>query len=285
MSLPQPFSRRAGRVATALLGASLAVLTILTGLRAVSRYAVPDDAPVVALSVGADLVNDLGLHQASYQAALAARGARVVEVTPRDGRSPSEVLDGVDALVLTGGGDVDPTLYGGEPGGGFLVDPARDAFEAALIREAVARDLPVLAVCRGHQLMNVVFGGTLRDFKHDPALARVHAIRPTSFAAHTVECAPGSLLDQVGQGERGLVNSFHAQGVDRVGVGLRATAISPDGVVEGLEVEGAKFAVSVQWHPDLTSFSSPSAERLFARFLREARAYRELSKARRVLSS
>jgi putative glutamine amidotransferase len=280
---PGSFGRRARRVATAIFGASLAVLTVLTGLRGVSRYAVPDDAPVVALSVGADLVNDLGLHQASYQAALAARGARVVEVTPRDGRSASEVLDGVDALVLTGGGDVDPALYGGEPGSGFLVDPARDAFEAELIREAVARNLPVLAVCRGHQLMNVVFGGTLRDFKHEPALAKVHAIRPSSFAAHTVECTPGSLLAEVGQGERGVVNSFHAQGVDRVGAGLRATAISPDGVVEGLEVVGAQFAVSVQWHPDLTSFSSPSAERLFARFLDEARAYHGAANARRAL--
>lgn len=257
-------------LAAVLLGA----LGGLTALRAFTRWRVASSAPVVVLSVGADLVNDLGLHQAPYQALLAQEGARVVEVTRRDPRSAAALLEGADALLLTGGGDIDPRCYGPSSGAAWLVDPERDAFEAALLREALRRDLPVLAVCRGVQLVNVALGGTLRDLRQEPTLAQVHGITPRSLVAHPVELAPGSLVREAAQAPRITVNSFHGQAVDRVAPGLVAAAVSPDGVVEALEVPTARFALAVQWHPELLYFTDTGARRLFQRFLAEARAPR-----------
>jgi putative glutamine amidotransferase len=253
------------------VGCALAlVFVLLTGLRAYTRWAPREDAPKVVLSVGADLVNDVGLHQAPYQAALAAEGAQVTEVSPRDQRSAQEILKDADALVLTGGGDVDPRLYGGDPDTAWLVDPARDAFEVALLREALRRDLPVLAVCRGIHLVNVAHGGTLDDLRADRARNAVHGITPRSFAAHSVETAPGSLA-RAANGERLRVNSFHGQAVGTVGPGLAVTAVAPDGVVEALEVPGARCALAVQWHPELDYFVDPRSREVFRRLLAAAR--------------
>ncbi len=256
------------RLGLGLLGGLLGLAAGL-GLRPA-----PPDAPTVVLSVGRGWVDDVGLHQAAYQAVLRAQGARVVEVSPDDGRAAAEVLAEADALLLAGGGDVEPARYGGERGRD--VDAERDAFEVGLVREALARDLPLLGVCRGIQLLNVVFGGTLQDLREAPALARTHGITARSLAAHAVALEPGSLLHLMGlhlidEGEL-RVNSFHGQAVARVGSGLRVAARAPDGVVEAVEVEGARFAIGVQWHPELMTLSDPLAQRLFDRFLEEAQA-------------
>lgn len=264
--------RQVGLTLAALVGI---VAGGLGAFRVWVRAAPPPDAPVVLLAIGADLINDVGLHQAAYQATLTRLGARVIEVSPRDARRAAELLDGVDALVLTGGGDVDPARYGGDPQAAHAADPRRDAFEEALIREALARDVPLLAVCRGHQLLNVVFGGTLRDVRDDPALARRHGITAHSLAAHPVRLSPGTVLSRRVPAARTLqVSSFHGQVVDAVGPGLRVAARAPDGVVEALEVEGERFALSVQWHPELASGGDPVAHALFGALLDEARRRR-----------
>jgi putative glutamine amidotransferase len=160
-------------------------------------------------------------------------------------------LDGIDGLLLSGGGDVDPGRYGAvaapEVGG---VDPRRDEWELALARAAMARDLPVLGVCRGSQLLNVACGGTL--VQHLGATTdQVHRDEPRSHEmVHAVAVAADSLLARVLGTERVGVNTLHHQAVDAVAPGLRAVAWADDGTIEA--VEGVQHRVlSVQWHPEL----------------------------------
>jgi len=170
-------------------------------------------------------------------------------------------LHGLDGLVLAGGNDVDPALYG-EPRGPRTEepDPLRDARESALLREAIERDLPVLAICRGLQLLNVARGGTLLQHVEGHSLRKVRD-------AHTVEIAAGSRLEAILGTREYVVNSRHHQCAGRIAPGLLVTATAPDGVVEGLELPGRRFVVAVQWHPEART-DGPDA-RLFAAF-REA---------------
>ena len=166
-----------------------------------------------------------------------------------------ELLDHVGGLLLTGGADVDPDLYGEKPHarlGPTFRD--RDVFELALVREALRRGLPLLAICRGQQVLNVATGGTLVQdipsevkgaISHDPDVERWQT-------AHDVEILPGTRLREILGTERVAVNSFHHQSVKQLGRGLVRSALSADGVVEAVEVPAGEkaFVVGVQWHPE-----------------------------------
>ena len=164
------------------------------------------------------------------------------------------LLDRLDGLLLSGGIDVDPALYG-RPRHPRLgrVDRRRDEFELALTREAVARDLPILAICRGHQVLNVATGGTLiQDIPSEIVGAVTHdAPGRRTRRSHAVEVAPGSRLAEIlGEGVHS-VNSFHHQAVDELGAGLAVSARSAkDGLIEGVELPGRSFVIGVQWHPE-----------------------------------
>lgn len=172
---------------------------------------------------------------------------------------PLEVLGRVDGLVLTGGGDVDPRLYGEAPSPHVkLAEPGRDAFEVDLVVRALERDLPVLAICRGMQVLNVACGGTLVQHIPDAVpRALVHEVssRPDAIA-HDVEVMPGSrLAETFAPGSRPAparqpVNSRHHQAVKHLGPGLTSVATAPDGVIEAVERPGGRFCVGVQWHPE-----------------------------------
>ncbi len=153
-----------------------------------------------------------------------------------------DLLTRVDAVVLTGGGDVAPELYGGEPDTAVGVDPARDAAELAVIRAAVGARLPVLAICRGMQLLAVAHGGTLGDV--------VDHVEPET--GHRVRTDPGSLVDRL-IGPTPTTSALHRQAVVHPGPHLRVTAWTDDGVVEALEPRDPGWRVlGVQWHPELT---------------------------------
>jgi putative glutamine amidotransferase len=179
-------------------------------------------------------------------------------------------LLGLDGLLLTGGGDVDPTRYGELPVPEvFGIDPGRDAFEAALVLAAVRADLPVLGICRGCQVMNVALGGSL--VQHVPAVTgRDHYRKDLSLVTvHGVRVTPGSVLAGVVGATNVEVNSLHHQAVDRLGDGLRAVAWSDDGVVEGVESALPARLLGVQWHPELLP-GLPAHDRLLDWLVTEA---------------
>jgi putative glutamine amidotransferase len=195
---------------------------------------------------------------------------------PPDGlvaHEPDEVLDVVDGLVLAGGADIDPSSYGAErhPETGHTV-PQRDACEIALARRALERDVPLLGICRGMQLMNVAAGGTL--LQHLPEEFGHHEHRPTpgSFddADHDVRLASGSLAARAAGEELHSTKSHHHQGVARIGEGLEVTGWSTlDELPEAIEAPDHSFALGVQWHPEVDERS-----RLIAALVEEARARR-----------
>lgn len=209
-----------------------------------------------------------------YRRALARAGGRSVLLWPgMPKRKLAEAWRRIDRLLLTGGGDVDPRRYGARrhPKTG-MVSAARDAFEARLIRRALGEGMPVLAICRGIQILNVVLGGTLvQDIPSMRGKRLVHSrgkSRPP--AMHRIRILrPGTLLESV-TGARSLrVNSFHHQAVGLPAPGLRVIARSPDGIVEAVEpAEHRGFLVAIQWHPEKMPARDPLSRRLFRAFLR-----------------
>ncbi len=207
------------------------------------------------------------LRQEYVRAVDAAGGLPVVLAPLLDAAEVPALLARLDALVLSGGGDVDPALFGQAPHPALgRVLRERDDFELALCRAALARDLPILAICRGHQVLNVATGGTLiqdipslvaRGGDHDPRCERWER-------AHAVAVTPGSRLHAILGTERVDVNSFHHQAVDAVGEGLRVSARAPeDGIIEGVEMPGRRFVVGVQWHPESFWDRDPAQLALF----------------------
>ena len=165
---------------------------------------------------------------------------------------PEQIVDRLDGIVLPGGTDVDPALYGAEPDPDLLAtEPARDAQELALLDAAAAAAVPVLAICRGLQVVNVWRGGTL----HQHVAAHGCFDEPPGRLQHEVAITPGSALAEV-YGPSVMVNSLHHQTVDRLGAGLQVTAEAPDGTIEGLECADAPV-VAVQWHPELLTEPDP----------------------------
>jgi putative glutamine amidotransferase len=160
----------------------------------------------------------------------------------------------IDGLLLTGGDDVDPSCYGRDPHPELgEVDPARDRFEVALVRGARAAGTPVLGICRGIQLLNAAFGGTLvQDVPSEVTGAIQHQQRTVTMGeyGHALAAVPGTRFARIAGAESFRVNSYHHQAVDRVADGLVVTARSPDGIVEGLEDPAHPFLEAVQWHPE-----------------------------------
>jgi putative glutamine amidotransferase len=196
-------------------------------------------------------------------------GGRALLVPPSE-EAVEETLDALDGLLLSGGNDVDPGAYGAEPhvetNG---TSPARDRGELALLQAALARDLPVLAVCRGVQVLNVARGGDLVQHLPDEIGHELHRAVKGQFSEHPVRVSSDSRLGSAVGGET-AVKSHHHQGLGRVGDGLRPVAWADDGTVEGLEDPERRFAVGVLWHPE-----AGDDTKLFEALVREARAYRE----------
>jgi putative glutamine amidotransferase len=199
---------------------------------------------------------EFDLHLADYPQAIAACGGLPVELT-RDA-DVEGIVARIDGLVLTGGADVDPAVYGQEPDPDLgTIEPDRDVWELALLAAAEARDLPVLCVCRGTQLLNAAKGGTLRqhvDVKEGDGHPRFDT--DGREIAHSVDVVEGSLAGSLYGGHLD-VNSLHHQVIDEVGSGLVVTGRSPDGAPEVIELEG-KDVLGVQWHPELLARPDPS---------------------------
>lgn len=208
------------------------------------------------------------LHHASYAHAIAAAGGTPVQI-PRE-VEPSALLARLDGLVLSGGEDVDPRLYGDRPGTHTTqIDPERDALELELVEVALESDLPLLAICRGCQLLNVARGGTLvAHLPLDEGEAHGQLAYPLHARVHGLEIVADGLLD--GLLDVGVrVNSFHHQAVAEPGDGVVAAAYAPDGVLEAIAV--GRRALGVQWHPE---YLREQPDPIFAWLVDEARQAR-----------
>jgi len=178
---------------------------------------------------------------------------------------------GMHGLLLTGGGDIDPALFG-EAAHPTLyeVAPARDTLECAVVATAIERQLPILAVCRGIQVLNVALGGTLfQDVGTDPGTEISHGQREArDQPTHKVKVKPGSRLAETLGSDEIEVNSMHHQAVKDLGTGLDAVAWAPDSIIEGVEsTDASRFVLGVQWHPEELCGHSEPARRLFAAFV------------------
>ncbi len=175
-------------------------------------------------------------------------------------------LDGADGLLLMGGTDINPARYDAEPAPETdSPDDERDAIEWRLIEEAMAKDVPIFAICRGLQILNAHHGGTL--VQHLPP-ASGHDVETDNkgLPAHEISIDEASLLGQIAGTSKWRVNSRHHQAVDRLGNGLRVVARAEDGTVEALEQPGRRFLLAVQWHPEDQINECPEQLKLFRRF-------------------
>ena len=200
-----------------------------------------------------------------YLDAVARAGARPIVVDPIG--DPSGLLERVDALVLSGGPDVDPARYGQAPHAKtYGVDRRVDDFEVPLVREAMARATPTLAICRGIQVLNVARGGTLHQHVLDDPGVPAHGRpgEPNGARELEVTVEAGTLLAKVMGSTRVVASCHHHQAIDRVGDGLRVVARADDGIIEALELDHtAGWLLAVQWHPEDTAANDPSQQRLF----------------------
>jgi putative glutamine amidotransferase len=202
------------------------------------------------------------------------------------------ILDRLDGILLTGSpSNVEPHHYGGPPSReGTLHDPDRDATTLPLIREAVRRDMPVLAICRGIQELNVALGGTLHQrifdmperFNHKrtgrgPMTSDEERYGP----AHPVALTPGGFFARLAGTTEIMVNSLHGQGIDRPAPKLVVEAVAPDGQIEAVSLPGARFVVGVQWHPEYKPLQNPFSRSLFDAFSQACHATNARTAAKR----
>jgi putative glutamine amidotransferase len=245
------------------------------------------DAPTIAVSTGfTDYGDYLGV--ALSRPVVAAGGVPVLLPYLEDTAARAAALDRADGLLLGFGRDIDPNRYGAEPHPALTaVSPHRDAFELALVGEALARDMPVLGICRGMQIVNVALGGTLfRDRSEYPPAARAHpggdwarwdrVCAATlgdgpmpSHPSHPIAVARGSRLFAA-LGERAVVNSYHHQAVATLGRDVEAVACADDGIVEAIELPAFEFVLGVQWELQESWKDDPACPGVFEAFVAAA---------------
>jgi putative glutamine amidotransferase len=210
---------------------------------------------------------------APYIDALRRAGARTLVVSPGETNDPAEILEPFDGLVLVGGGDVDPMHYGAGPDveHNYAIEPDRDELEISLLLEADRIRMPTLAICRGMQIMNVAFGGTLHQHLPDlPGMLEHGVPVDDTISTHQVIPAPSSRLMATTKSGPLSCSSHHHQGVDRLGDRIVATGHSSDGLIEAIELGvndpddvDATWMVGVQWHPEDTAAKDPAQQSLF----------------------
>jgi putative glutamine amidotransferase len=207
----------------------------------------------------------------AYVDAVEEAGGRAVLIPPSE-EGIEETLDALDAVIFSGGADLDPAHYGADAHPETdAPQQRRDAGEMALLRAALERDMPVLAICRGFQLLNVARGGDLVQHLPEEVGHDAHKRVPGEFALHPVEIGPGTRLSSIVD-RASHVTSHHHQGVGRIGDGLVEAAWADDGTLEALEDPSRRFVLGVQWHPEASEDAADRA--LFEALVVEAREYR-----------
>ena len=234
----------------------------------------PEKKPRIAVTPMYDSKEERYVLKGAYMQMLEGLGA-VPMIMPltRDRSILEHFLDLCDGLVLSGGADIDPVHYG-ETNAGLCgsISPLRDEVELTLCRMAVARDMPVLGICRGHQVLNVALGGTMyQDLKLQQGTTFEHMVmNPVGGLVHRVAIAADSPLAKLQGAESMMVNSRHHQAIRDAAPDLRVQAVSPDGVIESVYLPGKRFVWGVQWHPESIWEISPENRKIAEEFLRAA---------------
>ena len=191
----------------------------------------------------------------------------------------------MDGLFLMGGNDIDPKEYKEEDHACVLCEPERDRVEIALLKKAIAQKMPILAICRGFQVLNVALGGTLYQdvlkempgaMEHSYHRDAVNNTLPRDFLAHEVTVSKESMLYGFAKKERMGVNSLHHQGIKKLGEGLRVSAVATDGLIEAIEVVDHPFGIAVEWHPE--ELHDDISIKIFESFIDASKKYRETKK-------
>ncbi len=216
-----------------------------------------------------------------YSRAVIAAGGTPV-MLPSNIADIDSLLDRLDAVVITGGGDIDPAQYGQETYEKTAgIDAERDAFEIALFHATIARDMPLLGICRGLQVVNVASGGTLHQdigdhfpeaVEHRQQSLKIHHEEPFQQATLT---AGENTLREILPHDTVEINSFHHQGIDELAPTLRAIATTADGLIEAVQVPAATFGLAVQWHPELLAHRSAENAAIFAALVEAATTYHQ----------
>lgn len=200
-----------------------------------------------------------------YSEAVVAAGGRPV-LLPATEKIPDDLLEGIDGLILSGGGDLSPKMFGEEPvEASYGISEIRDAFETALVQDAIERSIPVLAICRGLQIINVIHGGTL----HMDIPGHWQS-EPSNQVTHSVELVEGSALAELVGSQSMMVNSYHHQAIKELGTGLTPVAFAGD-LVEAYVADDADI-LAVQWHPEHLYMVSEANMALFTDLIRKARS-------------
>jgi putative glutamine amidotransferase len=233
--------------------------------------------PVIGVTASRDDRGTLSISREYLEAVLMAGGLPLIVPYLDDVEGIRQVVERIDGLLLTGGGDIDPTWFGEEPVPGLgWIDLERDQLEIALIRQMMDGNKPILAICRGCQILNVAAGGDMFQdlYQQREGLLQHMQNAPRSHLSHSVEVAEGSLLRRIAGNSTMKVNSFHHQAVRKVAPGFIACATAKDGVIEGVESVRHPFVLGVQWHPEHLVKSDAVSRRLFESFVQAASSAR-----------
>jgi putative glutamine amidotransferase len=229
-------------------------------------------APVIGIPTSSRDDNGRFGLPSGYVDAVRRAGGLPILLPPGETRL-EQFIDLVDALLLPGGGDVDPKIYGGADHATLYgVDPARDEAEIRLARHAAESGMPALCICRGAQVLNVALGGTLIEHLPDVVGEKtLHRAQPKGHIVHPVEVAEGSRLAAMLGGSPKAPSSSHHQAIKRVAPALRVAAVAPDGTIEAVEHLSHPWLFAVQWHPEVSAAKDPIEQRLFDELVRAAR--------------
>ncbi len=226
--------------------------------------------PIIGITPDYDpTVHRYKIHE-DYISAISSAGGCPILLFPHN-----EIPSFLDGIVFSGGGDIDPLLFGEEPlFQSGEISPVRDAFELSLCKQAMARDIPLLGICRGMQIINIALGGTIfQDISVQTNSKLKHSQQaPRDYATHSIFIEENSLLSALWEKETASVNSFHHQAVAFLGENLQASAKSRDGLTEALEHKEKPFVLGVQWHPEAMMHTTEQ-KKLFAAFLKAAEAF------------
>ncbi|KYO66837.1 gamma-glutamyl-gamma-aminobutyrate hydrolase family protein [Thermovenabulum gondwanense] len=227
--------------------------------------------PKIALT--SSYIEEKAVLNEGYYLAVEKAGGIPFITPPLEEVTLQEILEFVDGVLITGGPDVDPLLFGEDPVKELgEVSPARDKAEIFLVKEAFNRGLPVMGICRGIQVINVALGGSLyQDLPSQLKGSIKHSqSAPRWYATHTVKVQKGTILFEIFNSEEVKVNSFHHQAIKNISPNLKAVAYAPDGVVEAVEaVSQDKFILGLQWHPEGMWQKDPVQLKPFERFIEE----------------